>query len=462
MLFRSLLLLFIFEALLCGYFLLQRAARPAPVLPEERLMDPLFVEDIQPLVEQVTEQNRAFDWMQLGEALLGQGFYSHAELCFSQVAQLLPGSRLAESRIAYCLERTGRTELSTKKYRALHDSADNSREAQREQMQTLYEMGRNFLREEQTEKAEEVFRENLGFLPARYQLAKLLIRSDRIDEALPLIEESLQRVPRSLKFRELQLQAYRKSGNTAAVAQAALLLERATHSVPLHPGSNFIEPFRLQYGIDRRVEDFNQRITGGSLDQLAEELEQLIAQLGDRPTTHRAIFLMRLLEVDLQRKRPERIRKTIQQLNDLGINNAEILLYGAQALELQEDAKQAARLAQRAALLSNDSVLHQRVSEILKQADEESESKIERALALRLQALQYYRDDELSKAQETIHQSLALNPDDAHAWYSQGMFQQALGQTKEAIASYGECLNRNPRHGRAQRRRAQITSLKAS
>lgn len=462
MLFRALLLVLIFEGLFCGYALIQRAARPAPVLPDTRLMDPLFVEDIQPLVKQASEENNPFAWMQLGEALLGQGFYSHAERCFEQVAQLVPGSRLADSRIAYCRERTGRTEESTEIYRRLNETAEATPEAQREQMQTLYEIGRNYLREENIKEAEAVFRQNLGFLPARYQLAKLLIRSDRIDEALPLIQDSLARVPRSLKFRELELQAYRRAGDTRAATAAALQLERANHSVPLHPGSTFIEPYRLQYGIDRRTEEFNQRISKDSLDQLADELEQLIAQLGDRATTHRAVFLMRLLEVDLQRQQPDRMLKTIAELNGLGIQSAEILLYRAEARALQGDLDQAANFARRAAPMSKVPELHQRVSELLNQAGEESESKIEQALSLRLLALQFYRNDELEPALKAIGESLELNPEDAHAWYAQAIIQQALGQNKEALTSFEECLKRDPHHGRALERQALVTASQGS
>ena len=452
MLFRSLLLIFVAECLICGYTLVQRASRPAPVLPDARLMDPLFVEDIQPLVAEVTDQNSAYDWMLLGEALLGQGYYSHAELCFAQAAELMPESRLAESRIAYCQERTGRTTPSTQTYRELLATLDNSREAQREQMQTRYEIGRNFLREEEIEQAEQIFRENPGFLPARYQLAKLLIRSDRIEEALPLIEESLQRVPRSLKFRELELQAYRKAGDDQKVTRTLLMLERAKHSVPLHPGSTFIEPFRLQYGIDRRVEAFNQRIAGGDLDQLAEELEALIALTEERATTHRAIFLMRLLEVDLQRKRSERMLQTIAQLNELGIQNAEILLYEARAQGMQGNWQQAAALVRRASLMSKDPELHLAAAEILEQADEGAAAKTERALGLRLQAMNHYREDQLNEALELIQKSMTLNPNDAQTWYDRGMIQLAQGNQEAARADFQACLERDPLHGRASER----------
>tara|TARA_R110002049_G_scaffold27555_6_gene94932 strand:- start:217 stop:1182 length:966 start_codon:yes stop_codon:yes gene_type:complete len=247
MIVRLIAIVLVLELVACGYLFVQRASRPEPVLPEQSLMNPLFAEDIQPLVEQVVE--------------------------------LMPESRLAESRIAYCLERTGRTEQSSEIYHELNDSPDFSREAKREQMQALYEIGRNALREEKMDEAEKLFRQNLGFLPARYQLAKLLIRTDRADEALKVINESLQQVPGSLKFLELQLRAYQQIGDLKQAEQTAQRLERAQHTIPLHPGSSFIEPFRLQYGIDQRVEEFNQKIRNGSLPALEAELVKLIELL---------------------------------------------------------------------------------------------------------------------------------------------------------------------------------------
>lgn len=457
MLFRALMLLLIIEGAWCGYLFYQRAARPEPMLPAARLMDPLFVEDVEPLVTQVQKDNAPYDWMQLGEALLGQGYYSHAALCFEQVARLMPASRLAESRIAYCLERTGRTSESTDKYLSLLETAEEGREGDRERMQIRYEIGRNYLREEQTDKAEAIFRENLGFLPARYQLAKLLIRSDRIEEALPLIQESLQRVPQSLKFRELELQAYRRQGDMDAVNRSALALARAQHSVPLHPGSDFIEPYRMQYGIDRRVEEFNQRISGGTLDELAGELEQLIALLDNRPTTHYPIFLMRLAEVNLQRKRPEQIGKTIQQLNDLQIHNAETLLYQAQSLGMLDEWDQAAELAQRAGLLTKDPELHQQIADILNQAGQAEASMAAHARALRLKGMLAYRENQLAEAEALLDQSLSLNPADPQAWYDRGLIRLALGKTEAARSDFQACLDREPRHGRARR---QLTPTK--
>ncbi|WP_417390632.1 tetratricopeptide repeat protein [Gimesia sp.] len=452
MIVRAIAVILLIEVLICGYLFVQRAARPAPVLPEETLMNPLFAEDIQPLVQQVTQTNNAYDWMRLGEALLGQGYYSHAELCFRQVAELMPESRLAESRIAYCLERTGRTEQSSELYRELNASSDNSREAKREQMQALYEIGRNALREENVDAAEKLFRQNLGFLPARYQLAKLLIRTERADEALPLISESLQQVPRSLKFLELQLRALQQTGNVEQAEQTAQLLERAQHSVPLHPGSNFIEPFRLKYGIDRRVEAFNTEIRNGSLPELEAELVKLIDLLEGYPSTHRQIFLMRLLEVQQQQQQPRKMLETARKLNEIGIHNAEVLMYQAEANGSLGDWNQAAQLARRAGQMSKSPELHQRLAEVLKQAGQTEESQVEQALAYRLEAMEYYRASQLAEALEKIEQSLKLNPADPQSWFDRGLIQEARGEVKASLADFQECLKRDPLHGRARQK----------
>ncbi|HBL43476.1 tetratricopeptide repeat protein [Gimesia sp.] len=452
MIVRAIAVILLIEVLVCGYLFVQRAARPAPVLPETTLMNPLFAEDIQPLVQQVTQTNNAFDWMRLGEALLGQGYYSHAELCFRQVAELMPESRLAESRIAYCLERTGRTEQSSELYRELNASSDNSREAKREQMQALYEIGRNALREEKVDAAEKLFRQNLGFLPARYQLAKLLIRTERADEALPLISESLQQVPRSLKFLELQLRALQQTGNVKQAEQTAQMLERAQHSVPLHPGSNFIEPFRLKYGIDRRVEAFNTEIGNGSLPELEAELVKLIDLLEGYPSTHRQIFLMRLLEVQQQQQQPRKMLETARKLNEIGIHNAEVLMYQAEANGSLGDWNQAAQLARRAGQMSKSPALHQQLAEVLKQAGQTEESQVEQALVYRLEAMEYYRASQLAEALEKIEQSLKLYPADPQSWFVRGLIQEALGEVKASLADFRECLKRDPLHGRARQK----------
>ncbi|MCA9007508.1 MAG: tetratricopeptide repeat protein [Planctomycetaceae bacterium] len=455
MIVRLIAIVLVLELIACGYLFVQRASRPEPVLPEQALMNPLFAEDIQPLVEQVAQTNNAYDWMRLGEALLGQGYYSHAELCFRQVVELMPESRLAESRIAYCLERTGRTAESSEIYHELNNSPDFSPEAKREQMQALYEIGRNALREEKMDEAEKLFRQNLGFLPARYQLAKLLIRTDRADEALTLINESLQQVPGSLKFLELQQRAYQRIGNLKLAEQSAQRLERAQHTIPLHPGSNFIEPFRLQYGIDRRVEEFNQKIRNGSLPALEAELVKLIELLEGYPSTHRQIFLMRLLEVQHQQKQPRKMLETVQQLNNMGINNADVLMYQAEATGILGDWNQAVILGRRAGTMSKAADLHQRLANILQQAGKSEESQLDQALAYRLEAMDYFRANELAVALSKIELALKINPDDPQSWYERGLIQEARGELKASISDFQECLKRAPLHGRARQKLAE-------
>ncbi|QDT88496.1 tetratricopeptide repeat protein [Gimesia algae] len=454
MILRAIALILVMELFACAYLFIQRAARPAPMLPDKTLMNPLFAEDIQPLVEQVTQTNNAYDWMRLGEALLGQGYYSHAELCFRQVADLIPDSRLAESRIAYCLERTGRTEQSSELYRELNRSADLSREAKREQMQALYEIGRNALREEQMEESEKLFRQNLGFLPARYQLAKLLIRTKRAQEALPVINESLQQIPGSLKFLELQHRAFLQTGDLKQAEQTAQLLERAQHTVPLHPGSSFIEPFRLQYGIDRHVEEFNTQIGKVPLPELEAKLVKLIDRLEGYPSTHRQIFLMRLLEVQHQQQLPRKMLETILKLNNMGINNADVLMYRAEATGILGDWNQAAVLGQRAGSMSKAADLHQRLADILQQAGQTDESRLEQALTYRLEAMEYYRADQLAEALNKIERAIKLNPADPQCWYDRGLIQEASGEVKASISDFQECLKRAPLHGRARQKLA--------
>ncbi|MCA9019323.1 MAG: tetratricopeptide repeat protein, partial [Planctomycetaceae bacterium] len=310
-------------------------------------------------------------------------------------------------------------------------------------------------REEKMDEAEKLFRQNLGFLPARYQLAKLLIRTDRADEALTLINESLQQVPGSLKFLELQQRAYQQIGNLKLAEQSAQRLERAQHTIPLHPGSNFIEPFRLQYGIDRRVEEFNQKIRNGSLPALEAELVKLIELLEGYPSTHRQIFLMRLLEVQHQQKQPRKMLETVQQINNMGISNADVLMYQAEATGILGDWNQAAILGRRAGTMSKAADLHQRLANILQQAGKSEESQLEQALAYRLEAMDYFRANELTEAFNKIELALKINPDDPQSWYERGLIQEARGELKASISDFQECLKRAPLHGRARQKLAE-------
>ena len=103
---RLLMVLLAVELGYCGYLIADRMARPLPVLPAAENIDSRLMTDFQELARQA-ESGSSKEWVRLGQAFLGQGFYSYAENCFQQARQMDPHDVLAQASYAFCLDRTG-------------------------------------------------------------------------------------------------------------------------------------------------------------------------------------------------------------------------------------------------------------------------------------------------------------------------------------------------------------------
>ncbi|WP_298859563.1 hypothetical protein, partial [uncultured Gimesia sp.] len=102
---RFLLILLVIELGTCGYLVVKRLSRHIPVLPAAEFVDPLTMSDFQELAKQA-EAGSSKEWITLGQAFLGQGFYTYAEICYRQAAEIDPADKVAQASYAFCLERT--------------------------------------------------------------------------------------------------------------------------------------------------------------------------------------------------------------------------------------------------------------------------------------------------------------------------------------------------------------------
>jgi len=448
---RVLLVLFVVELGWCGCIVAQRLTRPVPVLPAFKLGDPLLQEDLRALAEDA-ERGYSREWIALGEAYLGQGFYSHAEQCFRQAAQLDPQSVLAQASYAFCLERTGRTQESTREYQRLSEFEPTTSISIASRNYYLYAIGKNYLREENAKKAEGMFRENSGFPPADYQLAKLLIRSGRSAEALPLIEANLKQIPDSLLFHLLQTQALESLGRDEEALQAADRGERALHIIPLNYNTEYLTPFSKRHGIEKEFDAYDSMTEWSDMDHLAQKLDEVLAHIYSQQTPQYKASLNNLLEVEYQRKNPERMLEVLEKLNEFGVENAVTLQYRASAYMLQGKTEQAVSLLERALHMSPTMELHEMLAKYYAGQNNEEQRDYHLAQsALRL-AMHHYQNNQLKAVETAISRSVELDARDPRAWFYFAEIKRLQGDEEAARTAYQKCLARNPNHGRALRK----------
>ncbi|MFI4876054.1 MAG: tetratricopeptide repeat protein, partial [Blastopirellula sp. JB062] len=160
---RILLILVMLEAVVAVAVLGRIAWRTAAQTPDVSVSDPLIMPHLRRLARQA-EFGDAKAWTRLGEALLGKGFYAHAELAFREALRRDSQDFAAQFGLAFCLDRTGRTQESDPEYqKALRLSTDGLRPGHPGKAETLYAMGRNALRRENLINAEDLFRQNAGY-----------------------------------------------------------------------------------------------------------------------------------------------------------------------------------------------------------------------------------------------------------------------------------------------------------
>lgn len=445
------------EVLGFGYLAWQRAQRMTPQLPAVQFDDPLIHGELQQLAKQA-ESGGSAEWQELGEALLGEGYYTHAEAAFAQAVNLNPENSLAEFSRAFCLDRTGRIPESNTHYKrsaAMATADEQSVIGSPEH--SAYQIARNALRLEDAAAAEKMFAEQLAFFPSAYQYAKLLVRSGRFEEARTIIDDNLVNYPRSLKFMSLRLAVREALGDSVGAAKAEQDLDRSEYRIPIDFNTDFVTPLNERHGISRAVKRCAQLSEEGNNDALAECLTSVISTLSK--TDHGVLYRLKknLIEVEFQRKNPDSMLTCIQELHDLGIQDADLLQMQGAALSLKGDPDAAAQLWLTAAQMAPNVPLHTMLSQYFSEKGDEVQATHHAGEAALLQTKIHYWGNQLPQARQAVEQAKQITPKSAPAWYYSGEIHLAQGETQAALADYHKCIELAPTQGTAHRRIQQLS-----
>lgn len=445
---RLLLVLVMVELVVSVILVQQQLTRVAPVLPQVEHDDPLLKNDLQQLANQ-TQSGMSSDWYALGEGLLGQGFYGEAELAFRRAVELNPQNAMAQFGLAFCLDRTGRTSASTPEYLKAADLARDSQMLIGSWKHSLYQMGKNYLRESNEQAALETFEKNREFGPASYQYAKLLIRSNRVDEALPVLDTVLSKAPNSLKFNSLLYQAMDSTGQTEKAWAAAQMLERSEYFIPADLNTNYVKPLSQKIGFNHKMEEYNKLLTTQQMDLLEKKLLSLWKIVEPTTLYQKTTILMSMAEVAFQQRKPDAIFTAVQQLKDLGISSADMLQLEGAAHALNDELDQAAELWLRASKMSPNIPLHQMLAKYYDQQNDSTNRDLQLGQAALLKVKSLYWSNQLQPAKKAAEEALQHDPQLDQAWFYLGEIESALAQPDAAMAAYRKCVALNPNHGRA-------------
>jgi len=446
---RLCLFLVVIELIFCGWQTVTRLQRPVPVIPDIVYDDELLKSNYQALASQA-ETGTSVDFQLLAEGLLGGGFFAYAEQNYRAALELDPGNYEAQFGLAFCLDRTGRVEKSNKEYLATLELKPSREASLMTPAHIWYAIGKNELRDSNVLGAKDAFRQIPGFAPSEYQLAKLLLRQGDSENSLQIINRALDQIPESLKFQHLKYRALLAQKQNELAFLSANNLERSVYVVPVNFNSDFVMPFSQRHGLNRKNERIKNAIESGNMDRVATVIEEIIEELDDIQIPGYRSAYLRLAEVELQRKNPQKILECVEKLKEFGEMNSDILQLEGAAYEMLGQSEQAAAVWERAALMSPNVILHQKLADYydsIKEAKRRDDHLGHRSL---LQTKIEFWSNNLEAAEQSLQPALILIPETAQVWFYLGQIKSLTGDRKAAIEALTKCLDLDPNFGRAQ------------
>jgi len=436
-----LLLLISVEVAGGGWLLAGRLYRPLPPVPDLTGYNPYTSQQLVALAKQVNP-DAAEDWANLGDAYLAHGFFPESESCLRRAVELTSDDASLKYRWALTLSSMGR--LDDAKQR-LHDALDGGHARPAD---CWYLIGRDCLRQERVEEARAAFQQ-AGELPAaRFELAKLDVRSGRAEAARPILEQVEAELPNAHRPHLLRAQAESMLGNDAMAASYRDLSEVCSGQLPTptHEFRTHILATFDRYSVAKLVgsaaelrgnrrgdqaETLLREAMGAYWDQDVEDLRATLALDRGDLTSH-----LQQLEAIVERDGPDSYR-----LWRLGV-----------ALSTANQLDAAAEAFRAAATLDTDAQAIdslEQLSIIYGRLGDRAQANRYAARLRYAMGMQLFRQTKLVEARAALRESVRIDDEYPHAWFYLGEIGRYMSDLPAARDAYDRCLELNPDHGRA-------------
>ncbi|WP_339743636.1 hypothetical protein [uncultured Rubinisphaera sp.] len=448
---RILLLVLLAELSICGYRFYNVNTKIQPLLPEVDFQDPIYIKELNVLRDKVEHQEEQA-LIQLGDALLAHGYYSHAEFHYRQYLDRFPEHKPCQFKLAFCLDRTGRIEQSTQIYQHLTSMQTGKSE---EEVQLLnlanYAIGRNSLRLNEISSAEKIFRNNQEFVPSRVQLVKILIRSNRAEEALPHLEEMLKEIPFSLVLNFWHARALEQMGEELAALEAYRSVERSAYLLPTDFRSSIVKPIRTSFGIASQIEKAEQLFDQGQLNQASVTLQKLFPQPPSPIIPEYPQALQIQGELSLREQNAFLLAELSIKLQAINIQNANVVKFKAAAAYFQLNQTEAERLWKILSLYEFSEQVYRNLWNLYQSTGREQLAQQMKSQALVVAGRQVFRQNQPEQADLLFLESIQDDEQNELAWLYHAEMLFYLNDLENAGEAYQRVLNLNQWNGRAKR-----------
>jgi tetratricopeptide (TPR) repeat protein len=434
---------------LLGIVLATRWWTQSPLrLPATVSDDPAWAAEVADLAA-ATRFGGAAAWTALGDALLGRGDYRNAELAYRRVTEMAPQDIEARFALAFCLDRTGRMADANEHYRRCLELPDRPGPGQSKKPFALYAIGRNLLRLEDEAAAEAVFRQNPGFPPADYQLARILLFTGRPREALEVVDRGLASLPLALEWHRLRGRIMDALDRPADAFAARGMEERSAHLLEVNFSTGYVRPLTTRHGIKQMLDGYGAAAGRESPEQLSQRLDAIEAAIGGRMIPESITLMQFRANQAMMFGDPQEVVDMIAAQPWLRDSDPLMAIYEADALARLDRSDEATALRRRLVAIAPSASLHRKLAVACESSGDQAGRNQQLSQAELLDGIALYRRNDIAGALPRFVKAVELDPANAAAHFHRGEMLYHLGRRKEATSAFRDALTKRPGFGRA-------------
>ncbi len=441
-----LLMVIVVEIVLIGIRYQQNGGMKARVVSRVNKLESGFRDDVR-RIEANHDVNSVSAWVELGEIYTTFALMPEAEYCYRRALKIGQLDLTQQFKFGICLSRRGKLEKAIKVLMPVgaagHELASHAN----------LQIGLDYLRLDDRRNAEVFFRKTVNDEIADFALSRLLIRDDRAQEAVKILDALIARSPNSMRAHQMQGWAYEKLGNQEA---ARACFDRSMHTsemITIHPISR-----------EWDVETVNNMGAAVALTASTEALEA-----GDTKTaTEQAVESFRLMNPlwrpayaiqaclsYLEAGQPD---VALRYLKRWLIHDGESAylweLVGDCFLVKGDEAKAEAAWLRGQTVRASKTVQAnaeccRKLADLYVGQGDEMRAERYRGYHLYESGRLQWRDNKIREANEQLSEAVKILDDDALVWFALAEAQRALNDRTRAKESYSRCLELDPHHGRA-------------
>jgi tetratricopeptide (TPR) repeat protein len=390
------------------------------------------------------------DWVNLGQVYSTFALMPEAEYCFRRAVNL--GSLTLEQQFKYgvCLSRRGKIE---KAIQIVLPVANSNNELA---VHANQQIGFDYLRLDRRAEAEKYLRKAGADPISELSLARVLIREDRVAEAIRVLDGLITRDPDSMRAHQMRAWAYKTPGDTYDEHEARVAYDNSMHA----SGMVIIHPLSRDWDVET-VSSMGaaKHMTASSIALQKGEFEKAISEgelaLEMIEPLWRPGYAKAMINAHLANDEPV---EALDYLSKWLIHDGESTrlweLVGDAFLALGEQDQAEAAWLRGTRIRASKTI--QANAEICRKLDQLYQTQGNEAQATIFRAWHQYesgklqwRDNNVRSAVVLFTQASDVLAQEEQVWFYLAESQRALNDRTSARESYKKCLLLNKHHGRA-------------